>query len=200
MIEERKETAEDVLHAVLRALVEGFTEHHDLLNFEVRRTGVNIEVRPTAHPNDAAKMIGTGGEKFHALKRIATCIAARSGCAVHISFVEDAPGQVKCADEPPPAYRADWPRAEIEALLRLTMTQLLDGDFDVAWTNEHDNDSTAVVTHGAAERFAVPDRTLADSVSKVFNAIGLACGRRLYVQFFREENHNRPDANARPVK
>ena len=194
---ETTDSPKDIIVGLLTALAKSFTEHHDLLEITSTLEGDRVVVRWIAHPDDAAKIIGKGGGTFYAMKTIGLCATAKLGFEFHLTRIKDQSGETKDPNPKPPQYHQNWPRDEIGELIRTTCENIFEGNVLVEWVTERGSESTANVSVGAAEKFAVPQEQLEDSLSTVFNAIGHVVGRKIYVKLRREENHNRTGANVK---
>lgn len=170
------------LAQIYRSLAEMFTEHHQFLNVEANQQGNFISISPRAHKDDAAKLVGGGGETFHAMKVVLGCAADKLGVRFHLARVKDDHRTEKSDDLPPPVVDPLWPHERILALFRETCASVFKLGFEAEWEHQTRSKSVLKLVLSGDEVTPIPVDVVKDKLDVIFKAIGSANGHIIRVE------------------
>ncbi|MDE2106323.1 MAG: KH domain-containing protein, partial [Patescibacteria group bacterium] len=125
-----------ILKRLYLALAELLTEHHEFLSVETNQQQDFISLSPRAHKDDAAKLVGQGGETFHAMRIICSVAAARLGVRFHLARIKDDNRTSKTDDLTPPILRRDWPQDEIFIAAQLVAAAMFGPEAQIEWNHQ----------------------------------------------------------------
>lgn len=128
---------------------------------------------------DTPRLIGEGGSHFRAIKLLAEAMGDRLGVRVQCeSILEPVRGEVDRHARF--SVNPEWPRDEIEGLLREIASVVFDGTPEVETKPINAQSSALVVRVSRAESPAFV-RSMNAALNALFTAVGKACGQVLYV-------------------
>ena len=132
---------------------------------------------------DVGRILGVGGQRFQALKRIMRIAGERMGRQMMLSTVrEPLTGKDEAFERI--GFTDQWPKKEIQTLLRDTVEALIEGEM-VIELREEKKSAVFVVRVGRQERDALVS-ALPGMLNEIFTGIGVTHGCQLSIDVVRE--------------
>lgn len=164
------------VETLLRRLCEGLIKHTQDLSIVPSFRGGNIsKYRIRAHVSDVGRIVGTGGERFNALKFLCQTVGMKEGRQIVLERpVESIGGKRERFDDYEP--RADWPKEQIEKLLN----DVCEACFKVKPVVSFLAPSHFMVACDVSEPLHLME-ALRPYLQNVFNGIGTTNGQQLEI-------------------
>jgi predicted RNA-binding protein YlqC (UPF0109 family) len=164
------------------------------LRIKVSETGHSIIVSYSAHADDVRKLVGKRGSMFAALELVLRAVAARIRKRAKLIVDEPHTGQ----PQPAAAFVADptWMETKARKLMQELSKLLFDGETEIKFNELSSDLSTMILEIGENETWIesdgheILDTELSEALSRIFDSIGRAQGRKLYVELERTHAHN----------
>ncbi len=165
----------------LKQIVTPFLIHANNLEVtaEDRRGDVVLKVR--GHAEDRGRLIGTQQANFQALQLILAMFGRKNGFRVRLDNI--LPSTVGEREFQTPFRPAtNWDSSKTVAQLADVLKQILNHPAAVSFADQEDNKTTIVIRFSEAEKMPVTDAEMAFALSKIFHAIGMQNGRKIFIK------------------
>ena len=169
---------------IITGLLKGLTSHHAELEIKALRSGSILGIEYTTHADDMPKAVGFYGRHHAALVEIANSLGNRHNIKVVLSLLEPIKGE----KFPPRGFIANknWQEEPTLELLKETLAALLTQPFEITPTNGEINTFFHITTKDASFE------KLRNSLYILFDAIGKAQGRLIYITGDKEPESEKP--------
>lgn len=172
--------AADTVTERLRELIAEIILHPDSLEFIRIPLTSHVVLNMRAQVSDTGRIIGPGGAHFRAFKMLAAIMGERQGVKVLLGRM-DAPLDSRPADSYRKVeFRVDWDADKVRGLLERAASSSLPLGATVTAVDVDDVTSVLTIQHSPRERSELVT-ALVEASQTLFNAIGKANGRMLYV-------------------
>lgn len=168
-------------------LVKEVVAHPNKLQVGVKVDDVAVMMLITPHPDDVGRLTGTRNITKDSLMVIFTAIAARYG--KRLEYVMDDERAFDYNFLPDFKSRVDWPRIRIMDLIGRTCAALFEHRFEIQ-VSTLPGKSKLYIDIRPDEVRHVTETELCSALSRVFNAIGKANGRIIYIEEIRRKGTN----------
>ena len=172
---------QDKVEARLLELVNEIIFHPDDLKLNHFRISPTFHViNIDGHPSDKGRIIGPGGANFVALKHLVAAMGHKFGFRFQLGRVENSDGPVEYDRYGKTKLGNDWHESKVRDLFERAVMACLIEPATVAIDDVDEKSSVLRVAHSVREP-AADLRRVTNALQTIFNAVGKANGRQLYV-------------------
>ncbi len=169
---------------LLRAILSRMVLRPELLEVTATPLSTSVILTIRGSKGDTPRLIGEGGSHFRAARIIAEALGDKLGARVQCESVLE-----PIRGEPDRHARftvnPDWPREEIEDLIREVVSVIFGGAPEIA-TQPINAQSSAIVVRVPRHDNPAFVRSVGAALAALFTAVGKACGQVLYVDLAAE--------------
>ena len=170
----------DKVTARLRELIVEIILHPEALEFIRIPLTSHLVLNMRAQVTDTGRIIGPKGAHFIALKTLASLMGQRAGMRVMLGRMDAPVEGAPCDSYKKVEFRQDWDAEKVRAMLERAACSSLTFPANVTVSDADKVTSVLTIYHSPREPSALVS-ALVEAFQVLFNAIGKANGRMLYV-------------------